>query len=103
MPPTRIIIHHPLVNGQIQFSSCRECVTVVVFMFKGGPERFRTRIVPAHTSTSHGLAKPGFPAFICDVTAGVLTSSICMEDGAVDAAVSPSSDGHVQTGDDQFG
>jgi len=49
------------------------------------------------------LAEPGFLAFIGNVTAGVLTSSICMENCSVDAAMSPSSDGHVQTGDDQFG
>src|SRR6478609_1005353 len=100
MPPTRIIIHHPLINSQIQFSSCGECVTVVVFMFEGRPERFRTRIIPAHTGPSHGLAEPGFPAFIGNVTAGVLTSPIGMENGAVDAALSPSSDCHVQAGDD---
>src|SRR5664280_1700657 len=76
MPPTAIIIHHPPVNSQIQLSPGGECVTIVVFMFEGRPERFRARIIPTDASPTHGLAEPRFLAFIRHVPAGILSTPI---------------------------
>ena len=101
MPPTAIIIHHPPVNSQIQLSPGGECVTIVVFMFEGRPERFRACIIPTDAGPAHGLAEPRFLAFIRHVPAGILSTPIGMKNGALDA-VTPRPDGHVQTVNNQF-
>src|SRR5664279_1969245 len=58
MPPSTIIIDHPPINSQIQLGPCGECVTIVVFVFEGRPERFRARVSSPRELHPRALVEP---------------------------------------------
>lgn len=74
-----VVVINVIFNGGNQLFPAGECLSVIAFTFQDSPEAFHRAVVNAAANTGHTLCHPGIQQFLVEGSAGVLESTVAVE------------------------
>ena len=74
-----VIVINVIFNGGNQLFPAGECLSVIAFTFQDSPESLHRAVVNAAANTGHTLCHPGIQQFLVEGSAGVLESTVAVE------------------------